>query len=54
MLKADNKVFGRMLLIGCNRQLDIREVKYPLGPWALAKNVGSLKKTDKAKLGRHV
>jgi len=47
MLKADNKVFGRMLLIGCNRQLDMREVKYPLGPipWALAKNDGSLKKT---------
>jgi len=39
MLKADNKVFGRMLLIDCNRQLDMREVKYPLGPipWALAK-----------------
>jgi len=34
MLKADNKIslFGKMLLIGCNRQLEIREVKYPRGP----------------------
>jgi len=28
MLKADNEVYGRMLLIGCNRQLDMREVLY--------------------------
>jgi len=57
MLKADNRLFGRMLLIGCSRQLDMQEVlRHPLGtiPWALANHDGSLKKTAKAALANHL
>ena len=57
MLKADHHLFGRMLLIAQSRKLEIEQVlQHPLGPipWALANNDGTLKKTDKAKLARHI
>ena len=57
ILKADNRVFGQMLLIAQNRKLDMQEVlEYPLGPkpWALANPDGTLKKTGKATLGKHL
>ena len=57
VLKADNRAFGHMLLIAQNRKLDMREVLcYPLGqkPWALANGDGTLKKTGKASLGKHI
>lgn len=46
-----------MLLIAENRKLDMMEaLSYPLGPkpWTLANGDGSMKKTDKATLGRHL
>ena len=57
VLKADNRVFGHMLLIAQNRKLDMKEVLcYPLGPkpWALVNADGTLKKTGKAKLSSHL
>lgn len=57
VLKADNRVFGHMLLIAQNRKLDMKEVLcYPLGPtpWALANADGTLKKTGKASLSTHI
>ena len=50
VLKADNRVFGHMLLIAQNRKLDMKEILcYPLGrkPWALVNADGTLKKTGK-------
>ena len=55
VLRADHKLFGRMLLIAASRHIDISEVlAHPLGPihWSLANNDGSLKKTNKASLAR--
>ncbi|KAG1676876.1 Selenocysteine lyase [Nymphon striatum] len=57
ILKADNRVFGNMLLIAKSRKLDMKDVlQYPLGPkpWALANADGTLKKTGKATLGNHL
>ncbi|KAG1651429.1 hypothetical protein GQR58_027101 [Nymphon striatum] len=57
ILKADNRVFGNMLLIAQSRKLDMKDVlQYPLGPkpWALANADGTLKKTGKATLGKHL
>jgi len=57
VLKADNRLFGKMILISENRKLDMRDVlSYPLGPkpWSLANGDGTLKKTDKARLGNHI
>ena len=57
ILKADNRVFGHMLLIAQTRKLAMKEVlQYPLGPkpWALANPDGTLKKTGKATLGKHL
>ena len=48
VLKADNRLYGQMLLIAQNWKLDMRDVlEYPLGPkpWALANADGTLKKT---------
>ena len=47
VLKADNRVFGQMLLIAQKRKLDMKDVlEYPLGPkpCALANADGTLKK----------
>ena len=55
VLKADNRLYGQMLLIAQNRKLDMRDVlEYPLGPkpWALANADGTLKKTWKSTLGK--
>ena len=44
VLKADNRVFGHMLLVAQNRRLDMQDVLcYPLGPnpWALVNADGS-------------
>jgi hypothetical protein len=57
VLKADNRVFGHMLLIAQNRKLDMQDVLcYPLGPkpWALVNADGTLKKTTKANLSSHL
>ena len=51
ILKADHKLFGRMVLIASSRNLHMQDVlKHPLGPlpWALANCDGTLKKTNKA------
>ena len=57
ILKADRRLFGNMVLVATSRNLDIREVlKHPLGPlsWALSYCVGTLKKTNKSTLARHI
>ena len=57
MLKADRKVFGNMLLIALNRNLDMRQVfSHPLGPfnWALPNVDGTMKKTNKAALAKQL
>lgn len=53
MLQSDHKLFGTMVLIAQNRQLDMLEVfSHPLGPipWSLANADGTMRKTDKSKL----
>ncbi|KAG1690987.1 hypothetical protein GQR58_007560 [Nymphon striatum] len=53
ILKADNRVFGNMLLIAQSRKLDMKDVlQYPLGPkpWALANADGTLKKNRKSNI----
>ena len=55
VLKADHRIFGQMILIASNRQLNMAEVlKHPLGPlpWSLANADGTIKKTNKAALAR--
>ena len=57
VLKADQRVFGTMVLIAENRKLDMRDVfSHPLGPlpWALANADGTMKKTSKSALGQHL
>ena len=57
VLKADNKLFGHMVLVAGNRKLDMRlVVQHPLGPlpWALANCDGTMKKTNKATLARNL
>ena len=57
MLKADRKLFGNMVLIAFSRKLDMRQVlSHPLGPfpWALANVDGTIKKTNKAILAKHL
>lgn len=57
VLMADHQLFSRMLLLASTRKLDMKDVlKHPLGPlpWALANCDGSLKKTNKSALGRHI
>lgn len=56
-LKADRKLFGNMVLIAQHRQLEMRDVLcHPLGPlpWALANADGTMKKTNKAVLSKHL
>ena len=57
VLKADHKLFGRIILIANSRNLQMKDVlKHPLGPlpWALANCDGTPKKTNKASLARHL
>ena len=52
-LKADNALFGRMTVIGQQRNIDLKTVlSYPLGPipWSLAGMLGEMRKTQKASL----
>ena len=56
-LKADYELFGKMVLIGGSRNLDMANVlRYPLGPipWSLSTPTGSFKNTNKALLTRHL
>ncbi len=55
ILKADNRLFGKMILIANNRELNLENVlNHPLGPlpWSLANGDGSMKKTAKARLAK--
>ena len=55
MLKADKNFFSMMTLISLNRDLDMKDVlAHPLGPipWSLACNDGTLRKTNKAAMGK--
>lgn len=57
ILKADHKLFAHMVLIATSRKLDMRSVlAHPLGPmpWSLGNCDGTLKKTSKANLARHL
>ncbi|KAK3741541.1 hypothetical protein QZH41_002925 [Actinostola sp. cb2023] len=57
ILKADHRLFGRMVLIATSRNLQMKDVlKHPLGPlpWALANCDGTLKKTNKSSLARNL
>ena len=57
VLKADHKLFGHMVLVAANRNLDMQQVlKHPLGPlpWALANPDGTMRKTNKAVLARNL
>ncbi len=57
ILRADRRVFGNMILIAQNRRLEMKDVLcYLLGPlpWALANVDGTLKKTNKATLAKHL
>ena len=57
ILKADRGLFGNMVSVGTCRNLDMRKVlKHPLDPlsWALSYCVGTLRKTNKSTLARHI
>ena len=53
VLKADRSLFGRIIIIGQSRKIDVRELlQYSLGPlpWSLATTEGFPRKTNKAAL----
>ena len=55
ILKAGHKLFGHMVLITTSRKLSMQEVlQDPISPlpWSLANCDGTMKKTNKATLGR--
>ena len=55
ILKADNRLFGQMILVASTRNLNMQQVlQYPLGPlpWSLANCDGTMKKNPKAVLSR--
>ena len=57
VLKADRRLFGNMVLIAQSRKLEMCDVLcHPLGPlsWALAIPDGTVKKTNKAVLSKHL
>lgn len=57
VLKADRNLFGHMILVAESRKLPMRDVlAHPLGPlpWAIANGDGSIRKTNKAALARHL
>ena len=54
---TQSNIFGKIALIQQFRQLDLKEVfRFPLGPvpWSLAESSGSLNKTTKSSLMRHL
>ena len=57
ILKADRTLFSQMIIIAESRKLEISDVlAHPLGPlpWSLAATDGSLRKTNKAVLGKEL
>ena len=57
VLKADNKLFGHIVLIRTSRKLDVKSVlTHPLGPlpWSLGNCYGTLKKTSKSTLAQQL
>ena len=53
VLKADRSLFGRIIVIGQSRKIDVRELlQYSLGPlpWSLATTEGFPRKTNLAAL----
>ncbi|KAL8619632.1 hypothetical protein ACOMHN_019687 [Nucella lapillus] len=57
ILKADRWLFGRMILMGQSRNLNMKDLMcFPLGPhpWSLATPDGSLRKTNKAALATNI
>lgn len=57
VLKADRSLFGHMILVAESRKLNLKDVlSHPLGPlpWALANTDGTMKKTNKSVLARHL
>ena len=57
VMKADRRLFGNMVLIAQSRKLEMRDVlSHPLGPlpWALSNGDGTMKKTNKAVLSKHL
>lgn len=57
ILKADRWLFGRMIVMGQKRDLNMKDLMhYPLGPlpWSLAAADGSLRKTNKAALATSI
>ena len=57
ILKADRSLFGRIIILGQKRKIEVRELlHYSLGPlpWALATPEGFPRKTNKAALASHL
>ena len=57
VMKADRRLFGNMVLIAQSRKLEMRDVlSHPLGPlpWALSNGDGTMKKTNRAALSKHL
>ena len=57
VIKADRRLFGNMVLIAQSRKLEMRAVlSHPIGPlpWALSNGDGTMKKTNKAVLSKHL
>ena len=57
ILKADRWWFGRMIVMGQSRNLNLKDLMcFPLGPlpWSLATPDGSLRKTNKAALAKNI
>ncbi|KAL8624539.1 hypothetical protein ACOMHN_005841 [Nucella lapillus] len=57
ILKADRWLFGRMIVMGQSRNLNLKDLMcFPLGPhpWSLATPDGSLRKTNKAALATNI
>jgi hypothetical protein len=56
ILKADRSLFGRIIVMAENRNLQMSQIlAHPLGPlpWSLATPDGQLRKTNKAALAAH-
>ena len=57
ILKADRSLFGRIIILGQNRKIEVRELlQYSLGPlpWALATPEGFPRKTNNAALATYL
>ena len=52
VMKADRRLFGNMVLIAQSRKLEMRDVLSR--PWALSNGDGTMKKTNKAVLSKHL